>query len=420
MTWKQNKNWNPKAQAWKQAWPSEQPEKPKTKKEDKEKDKAFFVGYDGKKVPLPSGHVASSGSTSSATTGAANSQVLEENRKLRDVFKLILDRDAGKETGKNPTDLVEECKKLVHNPRESLRERQRELNKEKKSINKAEKLEIAIKEKEDSFVKWKAGFHEMLKAEEKRYEEEVKALREELKLVEEGPEINSMDADSDGELIAKNVAEDLSQVKAQMDQMATYFEVMEKRNQQMVQEMNHQVQSLVAVIRTSQRPDMVNQSSPQLIRPPRQRLESTPAREGRSRSPAMKRPMIEMVSEEQELKTFLQGLLANLREEHRQHILAIVESEPEEYSTKEAIEILVQQVMTQVNGQMLGSTLDSMDSPNALPMTMSRNSMLPFGGKANSRKVSKKGEVVSTTPVEAAVAKTGLEVPLPEVLDDKL
>eukprot|EP00913_Durusdinium_trenchii_P023688 g22251.t2 len=224
MTWKQNKNWNPKAQAWKQAWPSEQPEKPKTKKEDKEKDKAFFVGYDGKKVPLPSGHVASSGSTSLATTGAANSQVLEENRKLRDVFKLILDRDAGKETGKNPTDLVEECKKLVHNPRESLRERQRELNKEKKSINKAEKLEIAIKEKEDSFVKWKAGFHEMLKAEEKRYEEEVKALREELKLVEEGPEINSMDADSDGELIAKNVAEDLSQVKAQMDQMATYFE----------------------------------------------------------------------------------------------------------------------------------------------------------------------------------------------------
>eukprot|EP00913_Durusdinium_trenchii_P018717 g17588.t1 len=238
MTWKQNKNWNPKAQAWKQAWPSEQQEKQKPKKEDK--DKTFFVGYDGRKVAVPNGQASSSGSTSSAATAATNAQVLEENRKLRDVFKLLLDKDAGKEVGKDPAELVEECKKIVHNPRESLRERQRELNREKKSINKAEKLESTIREKEENFAKWKAGFMEGLRLEEKRYEEEVKALKEELKNVEDGPETHSMEAESDGEQGARALAEDLTQVKAQIDQMATYFEIMEKRNHQMVQEMNSQ------------------------------------------------------------------------------------------------------------------------------------------------------------------------------------
>ena len=382
MTWKQNKNWNPKAQAWKQAWPSEQQEKQKPKKED---NKAFFVGYDGRKVAVPNGQASSSGSTSSAATAATNAQVLEENRKLRDVFKLLLDKDAGKEVGKNPTELVEECKKLVHNPRESLRERQRELNKEKKSINRAEKLESVIKEKEENFARWKAGFMEGLRLEEKRYEEEMKALKDELKNVEDGPETHSMEQESDGEQGARALAEDLSQVKAQMDQMATYFEVMEKRNQQMVQEMNHQVQSLVAVIRTSQRPDMVNQSSPQLVRPPGQRLdmERTPVREERSRSPAVKRNSIEVVQEDENLETFLKGLLEGLKEEHRKHVLTIVEAEPESYSTKEAVEILVQQVMMQASGHV---SLDSMDSPSGLPVTMARNSLLPFGGDGKQQK----------------------------------
>ena len=415
MTWKQNKNWNPKAQAWKQAWPSEQQEKQKPKKEDK--DKTFFVGYDGRKVAVPNGQASSSGSTSSAATAATNAQVLEENRKLRDVFKLLLDKDAGKEVGKDPAELVEECKKIVHNPRESLRERQRELNREKKSINKAEKLESTIREKEENFAKWKAGFMEGLRLEEKRYEEEVKALKEELKNVEDGPETHSMEAESDGEQGARALAEDLTQVKAQIDQMATYFEIMEKRNHQMVQEMNSQVQSLVAVIRTSQRPDLVNQSSPQLIRPPGQKLETTPVREGRSRSPAVKRNAVEVEMEDENLETFLKGLLAGLQEEHRRHVLTIVETEPENYATKEAVEILVQQVMMQANGNI---SLDSMDSPNALPVTMARNSMLPFGGTSSSRKALRKGEVAKTTPGESTAAGLGAKTPVPEIPDDKL
>eukprot|EP00913_Durusdinium_trenchii_P029729 g27861.t1 len=233
MTWRGQQNWNQKAQDWKNAWPIDkknQDKQKKAKKNQKEKDKTerptFFLSHDGRKVALGSGGGSSSGASASASARA----VQEENRRLKEALKLISE----KRTVDNG--ILEDCQKLIQNPREQLRERQRELNKEKKTLTRQEKLEATIQETDESYRSWRSGMEEGLKQEDARHAAEIEKLQQELKDLQEAKDPDAMKEDMDDEKLLRegSMAQELYEVRETMKEMAYHVKTLEQRNQEIV------------------------------------------------------------------------------------------------------------------------------------------------------------------------------------------
>ena len=398
MTWKSQKEWNPRAQEWRQSWPRDtkgEKEKAKKQKDQGSGKGHFFVAHDGRKVQVPQGPGTSSAASSSSSTQA----MIEENKKLRDALRNLVDK--GPKDGDST--VVEECKKLVHDPREELRVRQRELNKEKKAITKQQKIEQTIKEKQESFQAWRAGFMEGLKGEDARHQEEIEALRKELKENTEDEE--KMDEEDETDKDKGLVFQELAEVKHRMSYMASYVEAMERKNQQLVSEMSSQVQSLVSAMRTTHQQELFNQESPQIVKTPsRVALAAgggeTAGRSDRSRSPCKKTDKeVEEENASREKEELFHRILRDVPMEIYVEVRAIVEAEIASYQTKEQVDDLVRYMIAQAKALPPAVTLDSLDSPSETP-GMIRPVLQPFGGPSHPYKKLEKNKEVK--PSEAA------------------
>ena len=108
----------------------------------------IIYGYDGKKVDLKqfTGGQSSSGSSQSQ----AEQTLREENARLKTAVRQAL-------ASKPVEDLMELEKMSQLSPREELRERQKLLNQERKSLNRAAKIKEDIEKKERKFASWRTG-----------------------------------------------------------------------------------------------------------------------------------------------------------------------------------------------------------------------------------------------------------------------
>ena len=350
MTWK-NKPWNPRAQEWKQAWEKEDKEKVAKKGKETEKEKSVVYAHDGRKLALPMQGASGNGSSSASSTSQ------EELKQLREAVKFF----AGQKEGESE-EVPDAYKKfVVENPRDVLREQQKELNRQKKSLTRIEKLQASIADKEESYAAWKNGYLEMIQQEDKRHAEEMKQLHSELKEVEKGGDVME-DAEPPTESAMK---QELDQMKAQFAQMNYYFHAMEPKNQSLV----GQMQALVQTLRENQQSDP-GALSPQHVVPPKlahppelstgeMELWGTPGvKRDRSRSPCKAHPK---QADKEALEAVTQATLAQMLHhvptEHHATILAMIQAEPQNYQTTEQVEILGQQVMAQIDGPVdLGAT----------------------------------------------------------------
>ena len=220
-------SWN----AWQgyQRW-----EKPKAKKEKdksaadtkKDKGKIPFVGYDGKSIEVQEEHSGLSHSSSSATS--AEVALKEENKILKEAMRKIKE---GKES-----QVVEEpeiATLLEKNPREDIKERQKLLNQERKTINRVEKIKASIAEEEKRFASWKRYMETGLKQEEQRHGSALKELYAELKEAEQ----SGKEADAAMDASDAAQSEELREVKSQLNSFMTYAAAMEKRQLQMAEQM---------------------------------------------------------------------------------------------------------------------------------------------------------------------------------------
>eukprot|EP00913_Durusdinium_trenchii_P004832 g4487.t1 len=362
MTWRGQQNWNQKAQDWKNAWPVDKKNQDKQKKAKenqnaKEKEKTerptFFLSHDGRKVPLGSG----GGAFSAASASTSARAVQEENRRLKEALKLISE----KRTVDNG--VLEDCQKLIQNPREQLRERQRELNKEKKTLTRQEKLEATIKETDDSYKSWRAGMEEGLKQEDARHVAEIEKLQHELKELQEGKDPDAMKEDMDDEKLLRegSMAQELYEVRESMKEMAYHVETLEQRNQEMVMQMNSQVQALVTAIKGSKPIELFNEGSPQLIKKPQVYMSPRTNSHDRSRSPVKRSAEAAELKDIGEIHTMVRPLLKKIPDEHHHKIMAILEAEGDKYQTLEAAEILIQQSRSVVSGQESEDEADESD-----------------------------------------------------------
>ena len=161
-------------QTWE--WNSKAKKKGKetTEKTEKADNQIVFYGYDGKKV------VVGSSSGSSPSSSAADSALRAENAKLKEAMRKSI------EEGK-VVEVAPEIQQMVRvDPREELKERQRQLNQERKTLNRAVRIKEEMEKKGQKFSSWKASFQQGLAEEEKRHTQVMAELVQELKDAESG------------------------------------------------------------------------------------------------------------------------------------------------------------------------------------------------------------------------------------------
>ena len=232
MAWKAQR-WNQRAESWKDSWPQE--EAPRRSRKDKgqakQKDQKHgsqpvMYGHDGKPIEIDVG------GTTSSSSSVSSSSLEQENRTLREALRTLVAE------AKNPESIPAGVRELtVVDPREDLRMRQRELNKEKKALTKVEKIRSDIEKNESSYSRWKQGIHSGLEKAEKRHTDLLHQLQTDLKLIEAKGD-NQMEDGSEEEEESKSskaLVREVDEMKAHMGQMATYVQRMEQRNWELAQ-----------------------------------------------------------------------------------------------------------------------------------------------------------------------------------------
>lgn len=201
----------------------------------------IIYGYDGKKVDLKqfTGGQSSSGSSQSQ----AEQTLREENARLKTAVRQAL-------ASKPVEDLMELEKMSQLSPREELRERQKLLNQERKSLNRAAKIkeDIVIEKKERKFASWRTGMRGGLEEEERRHASIMAEMRTELQEAEKAKDEN-MDEEPEERQQSEDpridaLTVELEEMKSQFSQMITYTARMEKQNQNLAD----QVQALVTAM----------------------------------------------------------------------------------------------------------------------------------------------------------------------------
>ncbi|CAK9021962.1 unnamed protein product [Durusdinium trenchii] len=221
MSWKGRWGSNARAEAWKGSWPKEN-KKPQEKSKKEKPDNQVLRYHDGTKIDTTVG-----GSSTLQGSSAQSSLLQEENKKLREAIKAL-----SQKADLSEVESADEIRKLVEtDPREVLREQQKELNKLKKELTKKEKIERQLKEKAENHASWKAGILEGVKRADIKHLEEIKKLKEELAQVEDDKDVKdgmSVEVPQGNDSAMDSKLEDMDR---KMYQMASYVETMEQRNQ---------------------------------------------------------------------------------------------------------------------------------------------------------------------------------------------
>ncbi|CAK9026497.1 unnamed protein product [Durusdinium trenchii] len=198
-----------------------------------------FVMYshDGKRVELK-GNAESGKRSGSSSASQSDGSIKEENQKLKDAIRRMLQAEKPEDAD---LDAVRTLIKV--DPREEIRQRQRQLNQERRILNRAENLKETLHKKENSYQSWKRNMQEGLAQEDRRLSKELAELQAEIKAAEE-KELN--DAEMDGEpsdvdptlvdVTRQVVQDELKEMKDQMGQFASYAAQMERQNQHLTEQ----------------------------------------------------------------------------------------------------------------------------------------------------------------------------------------
>ena len=188
MSWRQEK-WT--AKDWKQ-WQGKKNDKKPNKEQKGKPETSGFVMYshDGKRVELK-GNAEPGKRSGSSSASQSDGSIKEENQKLKDAIRRMLQAEKPEDAD---LDTVRTLVKV--DPREEIRQRQRQLNQERRILNKAENLKETLHKKEHSYQSWKHNMQEGLAQEDRRLSKEIAELQAEIKAAEE-KELNDAEMDEE-------------------------------------------------------------------------------------------------------------------------------------------------------------------------------------------------------------------------------
>ena len=369
MSWKKEAYW----------YDWEKPQKKGNRKKEEVKDpkakgkeNVFLVGYDGKAVEVDE---QSGSSWASSQSTSQEAQMQAENRRLKDAMRYMLEKVAP--TDEEKAKIPDSVKELVQiDPRESIRLRQKELNEERKKINKLDKAKDTMEKKSKSFQSWKETIESGIRKEEKRHSSELAEISAEIKSLERQRDgIEPIPVDSEGagesedaELRVENrrLQQELTGLRSEMQDVVAYTMQQEQRQTQMMEQLQAQMMGLVSAIQGSTLTTPPTVTSPdQDVKSRRKTLgivlqeEKTEGRSltkvkqedgrERSRTPdaerrAAKQPKIAPDYESQQLKTEL----ARYPEECQMAVLQTIHQDPDAYVTWEAVSNMIVATHTQM------------------------------------------------------------------------
>ena len=378
MSWKRQDFQSKGQKAWGQnyAWDWNPQSKKKNKeKKESEESPAFFVGYDGKKVPIAS----DSASSQPSSLSAADQALKLENAKLKDAMKKLICKGNVEEIEEDVATFLQK------DPRDEIKARQKALNEERKALNKAMKIKEEMDKKGKKFAAWKDNFQQGLISEEKRHEATMAELMVALKEAETNPEEpGSMEEDGHGPLDPRleQLTDQVTMMQQQMAQMMSYTAVIEERNQTLTE----QVSALVGAIQGQAMMGNGERSSPQQVLRTRVKREadSMPEepdtkRAGRSRSPpglpVELSPEIGVEEAPMDSKE-LKEILLKMSEGAQMWLLNQKNANPEKYGTRAMMMQLIQEAkaMEASNGGEVHLGLENMPLPDA-----KSKALAPFG-----------------------------------------
>ncbi|CAK9036607.1 unnamed protein product [Durusdinium trenchii] len=359
MSWKKSGQYGRQDQQWKDTqWGWPKGSKQDQPKKSKDENGMIIYGYDGKKVDLKqfTGGQSSSGSSQSQ----AEQTLREENARLKTAVRQAL-------ASKPVEDLMELEKMSQLSPREELRERQKLLNQERKSLNRAAKIKEDIEKKERKFASWRTGMRGGLEEEERRHASIMAEMRTELQEAEKAKDEN-MDEEPEERQQSEDpridaLTVELEEMKSQFSQMITYTARMEKQNQNLAD----QVQALVTAM--SGQPAKRSGGLPD--------EEERQPKHGRSRSPK-KSPAKSFLAEddapmeEEEIKQILQKVSENAQ----MIILNMRNAEPEKYKSAKAMKQLIGDVLKEEKAAQRAALAAK---PAGEVIDMASNALVPFG-----------------------------------------
>ena len=194
MAWRQSKGaWN----TWGRESQNKNTGKGKPKKSGQSQEGGQgYVGYDGKRVTLPCSQQSQASSKEASQHGKLERQM--------ETIKAMLSQMATSGSIVIPEGVKE---LLQDSPGKDLRERQRELNEERRQMQKVKSLQQQIQKEKEAYANWLQYQKDMMRVESKRHEDKLEELQERLKQAKEGPMVaQAMEEDSEVELLA-DVAE---------------------------------------------------------------------------------------------------------------------------------------------------------------------------------------------------------------------
>ena len=227
MSWKSNGKWS------KGAWQEWDPKKQKKDPKDNKAKGHVMYAWDGRRINLDADD-GNGKSSSAVSSSSSDSQLRLENQKIKQAVRKIMDSETpGEEEVEILRDLVKP------DPRDQLKERQKQLNLERRSLNRAAKLKEDMTEKENGFGEWVASQRRGIEKEEKRHASEMAEIRDAIRAAEEREmadkdtarkETDENMSPSHTENSTEALQQELDGVKQQMTQFTTYVATMEEQN----------------------------------------------------------------------------------------------------------------------------------------------------------------------------------------------
>ena len=188
------------------------------------------------------------------SSGNADSMLKDENTKLKEAMRFIIDKMAPTEEAKQ--ELPAGVKELIKvDPRESLKIRQKELNNERKQLNKLEKTKEVLETKEKSFGEWKQNVPDGVIKEEKRHQQTMAELQEQIKKLERQRDgVEPIDVESDAEEAKAEqdgMKQELADLRMDMRNMMAYTSHLETQNVRLAEQMTQQLGSIMSCLQAS-------------------------------------------------------------------------------------------------------------------------------------------------------------------------
>lgn len=206
--WNSQQQWQDRSPLPRRKPTQYQPKKPKDQSE------LYAYGFDGKRLKIPREDQGGSGGSTSLPSSSTSAKEMAE---LKSMMRQIV-------SGETAQLSEAQLKMLQSSPRDAMREKQKELNRQRKVYNKEKTLESRLQLNEEKFQGWLQTQRTLIKTEKERFEAEQNRLRRDLeKLQAADQDEGNMEDDEDAELFAPPAAShDVMNQRVQAAEKAAY------------------------------------------------------------------------------------------------------------------------------------------------------------------------------------------------------